>query len=81
MATSPAVALVNAIQPVIELLYAHDLAAEKCVGTLVDARGEYVRRCLLMRTRMKNSIAPRPDQLSMAPVQTAEEQEPETNVF
>lgn len=80
MATSPAAALVNAIQPVIELLYAHDLAAEKCVGTLVDARAEYVRRCL-MRTQKKNAMAPRPDQLSMAVVKNGVENQPETKAL
>jgi hypothetical protein len=61
MRTNPSRELVDAIQPVIELLAAHDLAAEKCVGQLVAARGQYVRRCL-MRTGDR-CVKPHPDQI------------------
>jgi hypothetical protein len=59
----PAHDLVDAIQPVIELLSAHDLASEQCVGQLVAARGQYVRRCLMARGM--RSIKPHPDQLPL----------------
>jgi hypothetical protein len=60
---NPAHDLVDAIQPVIELLYVHNLASEQCVGQLVAARGRYVRRCLMARGM--RSIKPHPDQLPL----------------